>query len=51
MMCKDAEELFVQQPLLNAVVVVQARLRAPADVHRAMDVAQAPVHHLTQLVQ
>ena len=46
---EHAEQLFVQQFLLNAVVVVQTGLCAPADVQGGMGVGLAPLHDLAQL--
>ena len=48
-MWKHPEQLFVQRPLGNAVVVKQPRLRPPADVEGAVDVGLGPRHDLAQL--
>ena len=45
----DAEELLGQGVLVDAVVVVQARLGAPADVEHGMNMGLAPLHDLAQL--
>ena len=47
---EDAEHLLRQLHLLQAVVVVQGGLRAPADVQGGVNVAFAPLHDLAQLV-
>ena len=39
-----AEHLLGQRLLLNAEMMIERRLRAPADVERAVDVRLAPVH-------
>ena len=49
-MGEDAEELLVQRNLGDAIVVVQPRLGAPADVEGAVDVGAAPLHDLAELV-
>lgn len=45
----DAEELFGQIGLPDAVVIIKPRLRAPADVERAVHVRPAPFHDAAQL--
>ena len=47
---EHAEHLFRQRILLDAVVVIQRRLCAPADVERGIDVGFRPLEDLTQLV-
>ena len=47
---KHAEQFLGQSVFLNAVVVVQPCLSAPADVEGGVDVFLAPLHDLTQLV-
>ena len=49
-MLENARCLFGQAILLDAVVVIQARLRAPADMQRRMHVRTRPVHDATQLI-
>ena len=44
-----AEELLLQLVLGNAVVIVKARLGAPADVEGGMDIGLAPLHDPAQL--
>ena len=48
-MLKDATRLGRQVVLLNTVVVIQARLRAPANVQRGVHVRGGPVHDLAEL--
>ena len=48
-MLEHAEHLFRQQLLVHAVVVVQARLRAPAHMQGGVDIRLAEVHDLAQL--
>ena len=48
-MFEHAEHLFGQQLLVHAVVVVQARLCAPAHVQGGVDIRLAEVHDLAQL--
>ena len=47
---EHAEELFRQRTLLHAVVEVEPRLCAPADVEGGVDMTAGPLHDLTQLV-
>ena len=46
---EHAEHLGRQQLLADAVVVVQARLRAPADMQGGIDIRLAEIHDLAQL--
>ena len=46
---EHAEEFLRQLPLGDAVVVVQPRLSAPADVKGGVDVRLGPLHDLAQL--
>ena len=46
----DAAELFLQRIFLNAVVIIQTRLRAPANVEGGIDVVLRPFHDLAQLL-
>ena len=46
---KDVRELFGQQDLSNAEVMVEPGLRRPADVQGAVDVGLAPVHEFDEL--
>ena len=45
-----AEEFFRQLPLLQAVMIIQARLGAPADMQCAVYVRFAPFHNAAQLL-
>ena len=47
---EHAEHFLIQQHLTHAVVMVQSRLRTPADMQRAVDMRTAPVHDLAKLV-
>ena len=46
----DAEDLLLRPMLRDAVVIVEPRLRAPADVERREGVLLAPLHDLRDLV-
>ena len=48
-MLEHAARLSRQVVLLNTVVVIQARLRAPANVQRGVHVRGGPVHDLAEL--
>ena len=49
-MLVDAEDLLWHLVLRDAVVVVEAGLRAPADVERRVDMRLAPLHDLRDLI-
>ena len=46
----DAEDLLLRPVLRDAVVIVEPRLRAPADMERREGVLLAPLHDLRDLV-
>ena len=46
----DAGELFGKQMLLNAVMIIQTCLCAPADMERGVNMGFGPFHDLRQLV-
>ena len=46
----DAEDLLLRPVLRDAVVIVEPRLCAPADVERREGVLLAPLHDLCDLV-
>ena len=46
----DAEDLLLRPVLRDAVVIVEPRLRAPADMERREGVLLAPLHDLCDLV-
>ena len=48
-MLKDAARLCRQVVLLNTVMMVQAGLRAPANVQRRVHMRGGPVHDLAEL--
>ena len=48
-MLKDAARLCRQVVLLNTVVMIQARLRAPTNVQRRVHVRGGPIHDLAEL--
>ena len=47
-MLENAEHLFVQNDLGNAVMVIKACESAPAQMERRIDVCLAPLHYIDQ---